>query len=75
MSGEIALAVLVDTEMLCIACGERFAQGMESLFWAMNPSGRCAGDAVCPHCNRRMDSDEAQEASGRVVQFLNGEIT
>jgi hypothetical protein len=69
----VGLSVSIDGERpVCIACAERFAKecGYEHLFWVANCPQRCIATGVCPSCCKRMDSDEAQEAAGRVAALL-----
>ena len=69
----VGLSVSIDGEpAVCIACAERCANagGFLHLFWMANHPQRCIATGVCPECGKRMDSDEAQEAAGRVAALL-----
>jgi len=69
----VGLAVSIDNDpAVCIACAERCAteSGAPHLFWMANHPHRCIATGVCPGCNKRMDSNEAQEAAGRVTALL-----
>jgi hypothetical protein len=70
----ITSVVIDDEPAVCMACAERCANDSRypRLFWLVNFPQECDGQAVCPDCRQRMDSQAAHEAVDRIVALLEG---